>query len=194
MATDDGTRTRREELFAAAAEIFWEKGYHATSMGDLAAAMQMGQSSLYHHIDSKETLLYEMSESSMRNITEAAASATSTDPEERLRDVISLHVGSLLHDRSRHATALIELRSLKPEQRKAMVDLRTNYDQLIDDTVSAVQTSTGRWPGVPTRLVRLALLGMLNWTVFWYSEGGAESPASVAEAFSSIFLPPLPAA
>jgi AcrR family transcriptional regulator len=163
-------------------------------MGDLAAAMQMGQSSLYHHIDSKETLLYEMSESSMRNITEAAASATSTDPEERLREVIALHVGSLLHDRSRHATALIELRSLKPEQRKSIVDLRTHYDQLIDDTVSAVQAATGRWPGVPTRLVRLALLGMLNWTVFWYSEDGAESPASVADAFSAIFLPPLPSA
>jgi AcrR family transcriptional regulator len=192
MARDDGIRTRREDLFAAAAEIFWEKGYHATSMGDLAAAMQMGQSSLYHHIDSKETLLYEMSESSMRNITEAAVSATSADPEDRLREIIALHVGSLLQDRSRHATALIELRSLQAGQRESIVELRSRYDQLIDAAVSDVQKATGRWAGVPTRLVRFALLGMLNWTVFWYASDGPESPESIAKAFSSILLPPLP--
>jgi AcrR family transcriptional regulator len=191
MVARDGGGTRREEIFAAAADIFWAKGYHATSMNDVAEAMEMRKASLYHHIANKETLLYEMSVSSMRHMIDAAVSAAGADPEEHLRQVIARHLQALLADRSRHATALVELRSLPPEQRQHVVDLRSRYDNLIDEAIRAVQAATGRWPGIPARLVRLALLGMLNWTVFWFSPGGAETPQAIAEQFTAIVMPPL---
>jgi AcrR family transcriptional regulator len=194
MVMQDGAAMgRREEIFAAAADIWWIKGYHATSMNDLAEAMHMRKASLYHHIESKETLLYEMSVSSMHHIIEAAASATSSDPEERLRQVVTRHIEALLDDRSHHATALVELRSLTPEQRQHVIELRDHYDSLIDEAVRAVQSKTGRWPNVSARLVRLGLLGMLNWTVFWFSPDGPETAATIAEKFGAIFMPTLPA-
>jgi AcrR family transcriptional regulator len=189
MALGSGV-DRREEIFAAAARIFSEKGYHATSMRDLAEAMSMRKASLYHHLDRKETLLYEMSVSSMHHMIEAATHATSLDPEERLRQLILHHVVALLEDRSRHATALVELRSMEPPHRKHVIDLRDQYDAIVDDVLLAVHSATGRWPGIPMQRVRLALLGMLNWTVFWYSPEEAESAESIAGSFSAIFLPP----
>lgn len=180
---------RREEIFVAAADIFWDKGYHATSMNDVADAMGLRKASLYHHVKNKETLLYEMSVSSMHHIIDAAVSATSPDPEAHLREIILRHVEALLADRSRHATALVELRSLPPEQRQHVTDLRSRYDRLIDEAVRGVQASTGRWPEVPTRLVRLALLGMLNWTVFWFSPDGPDTPEHIARDFCTIFMP-----
>ena len=187
----DGTQTRRrEEIFAAAADIFSVKGYHATSMNDLADAMGMRKASLYHHVRNKETLLYEMSVSSMHHIIDAATSATNPDPEGRLREVIEKHILALLDDQSRHATALVELRSLSAEERQHVIDLRSRYDNLFDEAVRSVQKTSGRWTEIPTRVVRLALLGMLNWTVFWYSPEGSESPADIAASFAAIVLPP----
>ncbi|HVV10475.1 TetR/AcrR family transcriptional regulator [Amycolatopsis sp.] len=188
-ATDHAGLGRREEIFAAAAEIFWAKGYHATSMNDVANAMSMRKASVYHHIKNKETLLYEMSVSSMRHMIDAAMSATSPDPEERLNEAIVRHVEALLDDRSRHATALVELRSLSPAERQHIVEMRDSYDHLIDGMVAAVQESTGRWPGIPARLVRLAMLGMLNWVVFWFSPDGKETAESIARTFSAILMP-----
>jgi AcrR family transcriptional regulator len=181
--------SRREEIFAVAADIFWDKGYHATSMNNIADASGLRKASLYHHITSKEALLYEMSLSSMHHIIDAVAAATSHDPEERLREVIARHVEALLSDRSRHATMLLELRSLSDLQRQHVVDLRSRYDNMIDESIRAVQAATGRWPDVSTRHVRLSLLGMLNWTVFWFSSKGAETPRDIAESFARVFMP-----
>jgi TetR/AcrR family transcriptional regulator, cholesterol catabolism regulator len=193
MESQDGVSTRREEIFAAAADIFWAKGYHGMSMSDLADAMGLRKASLYHHIKNKETLLYEMSVSSMRHIIDAALSADATDPEEHLRQVITRHVEALLADRSRHATALVELRSLPPDERQHVIDLRSRYDKLIDEAIRSVQAATGRWPGIPVSAVRLAVLGMLNWTVFWFSPEGPALPDTIAAWYTAIVLPPLPA-
>ncbi|SCL20088.1 DNA-binding transcriptional regulator, AcrR family [Micromonospora pallida] len=185
----DGVPGRREEIFGVAAEIFWTKGYHATSMNDVADAMGMRKPSLYHHVKNKETLLYEMSVSSMHHIIDAALSAANPDPETHLREIIIRHVEALLMDRSRHATALVELRSLSPEQRQHVTSMRRSYDKLIDEAIGAVQTESGRWSGMPTHTVRLALLGMLNWTVFWFRPEGPETPEHIAREFCRIFMP-----
>src|SRR5438045_8670775 len=49
---------RREELTRTAARLFADRGYHGTSLADLAEALGIQKASLYHHIDSKEDLLW----------------------------------------------------------------------------------------------------------------------------------------
>jgi AcrR family transcriptional regulator len=179
---------RREEIFVAAAEIFWEKGYHGTSMRDVAEATDMRKASLYHHVENKESLLFEMSVSSLEHITSVAESAVSDDPEQRLRDLIERHVTALIEDRDRHATMLVELRSLAPEHRQFVTDLRSRYDQIFDAAIADVQKATGRWPDTSTQLVRLSVLGILNWTIFWFSPEGADSSTAVGGTFADIIL------
>jgi AcrR family transcriptional regulator len=181
---------RREEIFVAAADIFWEKGYHGTSMRDVAEATNLRKASLYHHVRNKEALLLEMSVSSLERIISVAESARSDDPEDRLRDLIEGHVTTLIEDRSRHATMLVELRSLAPEQRQLVTDLRSRYDQIFEDAITAVQEATGRWPDTPARLVRLSVLGIVNWTIFWFSAEGPDSSAAVGSTFADIILAP----
>ncbi len=52
------TRPRETELWAAATRLFRQRGYHATSMQDLAEALGMNRGCLYHYIDSKDDLLW----------------------------------------------------------------------------------------------------------------------------------------
>jgi hypothetical protein len=105
--------------------------------------------------------------------------------------MIERHVSALIEDRSRHATMLVELRSLAPEQRQLVTDLRSRYDGIFDDAIASVQKATGRWPDTSTQLVRLSVLGILNWTIFWFSPDGTDSSAAVGGTFADIILAPL---
>ncbi len=183
------TQTRREEILSIAAQLFWAKGYSATAMSEVAAEVGIQKASLYHHVRTKESLLYELSTQSMRHMIDAAEAISETTPLPRLRATIDGHVHALLSDQSKHATALTELRALSPEERADVVRLRDEYDQIIDRAIADVQTADGLWPGVETKLVRLALLGMLNWTVFWYQDTGAQDVEGIARAFVAVFLP-----
>src|ERR1700722_2560827 len=155
------TGSRREEILATAAELFWSKGYSATAMSEIAAALDIQKASLYHHIRSKETLLYELSIDSMRHMIDAASSASELAPLPRLQAIIDRHIHALISDQSKHPTALTELRSLSPQQRTQVVELRDRYDRIIDEAIRSVQVTNGLWPEIPTKLLRLSLLGML---------------------------------
>ena len=179
---------RHDEILAVAADIFWEKGYHATSINDIAGATGLRKASLYHHVRSKEAILYEMSATSMRNMLKSLARARGDTPEALLADIIHKHLEAMLLYRSAHATALYELRALSAGNRQHIVDLRARYDSVIDETIRRIQESTGRWPGIPIYLVRLGLLGMLNWSAFWFDPDGPKTSREVATAFTSIFL------
>jgi AcrR family transcriptional regulator len=182
-------QTRREEILSIAAQLFRAKGYSATAMSEVAAEVGIQKASLYHHDRTKESLLYELSVQSMRHMIETAAAITETTPLPRLRAMIDGHVHALLSDQNKHATALTELRALSPEERGDVVRLRDEYDGIVDQAIADVQAADGLWPDVETKLVRLALLGMLNWTVFWYQDTGAQDVEGIAQAFLAVFLP-----
>ena len=180
--------SRREEILATAADLFWAKGYGATAMSEIASALDMQKASLYHHVPSKETLLYELSIESMRHIIDAATSAPELAPLQRLQAIIERHIHALISDQNKHATALTELRSLSPEQRAHVVELRDRYDRIIDEAIRSVRVTNDIWPNVSTKLLRLSLLGMLNWTVFWYRDKGTDDLEEIAHAFTRVFL------
>ena len=180
--------SRREEILATAADLFWAKGYGATAMSEIAGALDIQKASLYHHVPSKETLLYELSIESMRHIIDAANSASELAPLPHLQAIIERHIHALISDQNKHATALTELRSLSPQQRAHVVELRDRYDRIIDEAIRSVRVTHDIWPDVSTKLLRLTLLGMLNWTVFWYRDEGSDDLSEIVAAFSTVFL------
>src|SRR4029077_100627 len=85
--------SRRNELTRQAARLFAEKGYHGTSIGDLAEAMGVQKGSVYAHIESKQDLLYE----TLRDGAEAFHGALDAIPEqlpatEKLRLALREHL------------------------------------------------------------------------------------------------------
>ena len=181
--------SRRDEILATAADLFWANGYAGTTMSELASAMKLRKASLYHHIDKKETLLYELSLDSLQRITAAADEALEGDAEplEKLRALIAAHVVTALSDRSKHATMLTEMRALTTAQREEILRHRDAYDGLVENTIAAAQRSGELRTDISAKLLRLALLNMLNWTIFWFRPDGGFSAEQVAESFASVF-------
>src|SRR4051794_9754237 len=91
-------RNRARAIYLKAAEIFHEKGYDATSMDDIARALQMTKAGIYYYIKGKEALRFAIVPYAMDWLTgeviEAARSVT--DPEERVRMIVERHGRELL--------------------------------------------------------------------------------------------------
>src|SRR5690348_10553126 len=87
-------RSTPERVLDTAAALFWEKGYAATTTREIAAAVGIQQASLYYHVDSKESLLYQLCVSSMEQLLADVQAPVDqgTGPLERLREIGRAHV------------------------------------------------------------------------------------------------------
>lgn len=181
-------RATRATILAQAADLFWAKGYTATSMTEVAASLGMQKASLYHHIRTKESLLFELSVESLQHMIDAATAVADVAPLARLEALIEAHVVTLLGEQSKHATALTELRALSKQERSIVTDLRDRYEQIAEEAIRGAQASGHLRDDIHPKLMRLGLLGMLNWAVFWHQPDGELTPAELGRVFGSMFV------
>lgn len=174
--------TRESEILTAAARIFREKGYHGTSIQDIAEAVGLLKGSLYHYIRSKEQLLAKLFEGSLGDtITElesiAARDASAT---ERLRDMVRVYAMSVTANLDAVGIYLREWRSLPaPElarvraRRRAM---RRLFEDVLTEGIKRKELSV-----TDAKIATLAIIGMCNWTYEWYRPRGRLTPAAIAD-------------
>lgn len=179
---------RRSELLRAAARLFVEKGFAATTTRDIAEAVGMRSGSPFYHFRSKQELLkaamiegLAAGQARMQHATEGIV-----DPAERLRLLIRTHLGTL-HEGDCHAPMLIgEARALDPEARAEIAAAFDRYQapwqRTLDELADAGQLAASGPP------VRLFLFGMLNWSSHWYNPAGALSLDQMTDAALALLL------
>jgi TetR/AcrR family transcriptional regulator, cholesterol catabolism regulator len=174
-------------LLDAAAAQFAERGYHATSMRDLAAATEMTAGAIYFHVPSKQALLLAVYEEGVQRLLDRveAAVAKEREPWARLEQAVAAHLQSIL-DASAYARVLIRiLPSDAPEIAAELKGLRDRYEARLNRYFSAVTLPRER----DATIARLALLGAMNWTPVWYKQGGKEGGKSVAAIARELLAP-----
>ena len=180
-----------ERVLAEAARLFRTKGYSATTMRELAAALDVNKATLYHYIGGKEDLLYKLSiESLERIITDVSrAIALQSDPLSRLVSAIKAHINTMLADRDKHATMLNELRALTGERANDVIELRDRYESLIRALLQeGLDRGLIRSDLGSEKYLTLGLLNLLNWTIFWFEPEGELTPQEIGEILASIYL------
>src|SRR5438477_4474521 len=100
----DSTTTDR--LFDTASELFWRQGYAATTTREIATAFGIQQASLYHHMASKEDLLYRICLSSLEPFLEEVTVARAECPLDRIKVLVRAHLITLLRYQQRNVTQL----------------------------------------------------------------------------------------
>ncbi|MBE0613981.1 MAG: TetR family transcriptional regulator [Burkholderiales bacterium] len=173
--------SRLPQILDEAARLFREKGYAATSMRDIAAAVDMLPGSLYYHFAAKEDLLVAVYEEGVRLISEKVRAAISRheEPWQKLEAAAVAHLEALLKTGD---YALVVIRVLPQDVPKAaarLVKLRDSYDRLFAELVAALPLP----PETDRQSFRLLLLGALNWSQHWFRESGRNSPRSIARSF-----------
>jgi AcrR family transcriptional regulator len=182
-------RPRHEELVAAAVRLFRERGYHATSMQDLAEALGIQRGSLYHYIAAKEDLLWEIMDRAMTRLWTAVApvARAPSSAVRRLQEAIAAHLAVAASLRDELTILHVELKSLSPARRREMVARRDRYEALFREILED-GIARGEFREVDVRATAFALLGACNWFTQWFRPDGPLGHAHFARWFSELFL------
>lgn len=172
------SHVRREQLMLAAARVLTERGYEAASLREICAAAGILPGSLYYHFKSKEDLFVSLHAEGFRQLNEAVDTAVARegDPWARLEAACAAHLTLLVgaEDVSLVGGTSLFHPARSPLQRRLNRD-RDAYEARFRQMIAALRLP----PDVDQTLVRLNLLGALNWTRNWYRPG-RKSPRELA--------------
>ena len=182
-------RPREADLLTAATRLFRERGFHATSMQDLAEALGMNRGSLYHYIVSKDDLLwavltrgFDLLEARVLPVLESDA-----PPLERLSAAIREHLRVAADHADELSLIQIELRSLSRERRAEMIRRRDAYETLWRQTIEE-GIADGSLRVFDIRLAGTGILSVCNWFTQWYRADGPQTVDEIADLFTDLFL------
>jgi AcrR family transcriptional regulator len=164
--------TRRNELTRQAARLFAEQGYHGTSMEDLAAALGVQKASLYHHIESKADLLWDVA----RDGAEAFHSALDAIDErlpavEKLRLALRAHLRVVAEQLDIATVFVREWRYLDGERRDAFVAERRRYEERIRALFREGVEQSELRTDLDVNVAALVFLSAANWASTWLQPG-----------------------
>jgi AcrR family transcriptional regulator len=179
----------RDEILEAAASIFSERGYYAASMQDIADAVHLQKSSIYHHFSGKQEILLALLNAGLDLLIHEMEQVVSKSipPEEKIRLAIESYLQTMIKYQDLSAVLLLEYRSLDPALRKNHI-LRRDYFESLWRKLIEDGKRIGVFNSSEISITSKALLGVLNWTITWFQIEGHDSVTKIADEYSSLFL------
>jgi TetR/AcrR family transcriptional regulator, cholesterol catabolism regulator len=178
---------RREEVTRTAARLFADRGYHGTSLADVAEALGMQKASLYHHIDSKEDLLWEVAWGG----AEAFHAALDAVPEgapapEKIRLALRAHLGVVGEQLDAATVFTREWRALDGDRREQFIGERRRYEERIRDLFREGVEGGELRTDLDVATAALLFLSAANWAYTWLRRS-ADTDA-LADRFFAVLL------
>ena len=176
--------SRLPKILDEAARLFRTRGFEGTSVREIATAVGMLPGSLYCHFETKEALLVAVYVKGVQQIIEAVQSAVAglTDPWERLEAACVAHLEAILRDDD-YAQVVVRVRPADvPVAHESLIELRNSYEDLFTGLIKDLPLARG----TDRRLLRLMLVGAMNWSQTWYRPGGSFNPRAIARKFIAL--------
>ena len=179
--------TRRRAIEDAASDLFRRNGYAATSVRDIARALDMQGASLYAHVDSKEAVLWSIVDRVATRFERAAdaAAGESRDPVETLAALVRGHVGAVTADVGEAQVFIHEWRHLSPDRRAVVLERRDAYESRFRQAISA-GVADGAFSMTDPFLATSFILTACNGIPTWYRPDGPLRPADLADRYADM--------
>lgn len=179
-----------DRIRRVAAGLFAKKGFAGVGVAEIGEATGLGRGALYHHIQSKEDLLYDISSRYIKNLVETARRtvAQHPDPEDRIRrlsfdlmETVGLHLAEM-------TVCFREFEALAGEHYTNISRFHAEYEQIWIDAVSA-GVASGAFREIDGEKVAVkGLLGMYFYSFLWLNSEGKYKPSEIGEIFADLFL------
>ena len=178
---------KREAVIRAAAHAFNLKGYHNTSLDDIAAALEVSKPTVYYYVSNKEQLLFECFVAGIEPIRRAFRQARQlkVNARERLKAVLG-HYGQALASEFGWSMVRAEDQDLSPAMSAHIKSLKSEIDQGIRRLLREGMQDGSIHPCDP-KMTAFALAGALNWIAHWYREDQSMTGVEIAAAFVTVF-------
>jgi AcrR family transcriptional regulator len=185
------TGARRREIDEVASELFHANGYSATSVRDIAKALDIQGASLYAHVASKEDVLFSIVDRAASGFEAASAAAeaetASGDPVERLAALVEAHVDVVTSDPERASVFVTEWRHLSSDRRAAIAERRDAYERRFREAISD-GISVGAFRATDPAIAATFILTALNGIATWYRRDGRLSADRIADHYVDLSL------
>jgi AcrR family transcriptional regulator len=180
---------RLAEIYRAAAQIILRKGYDATSVNDIANALGMTKAGLYHYINGKKELLFDIMNFGLGELDEEVATPAEAikDPAARLRFVVAAHARLVTRGQGAITILVDEITALTPPQQRKITQRKRAYFDFLRGTLDDLKAA-GQLQDVDTTAATFSLLGMINWLSRWFRHGGALTEEQAADQLVRIAL------
>lgn len=161
--------SRREEVFAVAAELFATHGYHGTSLDDISARMGVRKTALYHYVKAKEDILIEIYD---RMLTDAETrvlpiAQEELPPNEKIRRMVTSYVELLLENSEMWSLVHYQQGVLPEQVRTVFLKRKRGFERCFEGVIREGQ-DRGLFKAMQPRLLALAILGMCNFSFYWF--------------------------
>ena len=180
---------RRERILMQAAEVFFRKGFHGSSVDEVARAVGLLKGSLYYHIRSKEDLLVELLCRTLEEAQRAVArqAAADADPRQRLERMLEAHVDFVLREPVRVGVLLNEYDRLRGPRRQKVEQMWRDYERQFVRAVREAQQA-GQVMDGPAELIAQSLLGLGSWAARLAGAGGRSRPRQLRQTLLRMML------
>ncbi|MBL7488174.1 TetR/AcrR family transcriptional regulator [Frankia sp. AgB1.9] len=178
----------RQRILDEVTRLFVEKGYHGVGIQEISDAVGLKRGGLYHHIGSKELLLFEISMTLLRQATEITEPIVADDgpPDARLRALARALLRHHLTHGDGWSVAIHEARFLSDEHRKEVIAARDEFEQIWRDVLDE-GAARGLWRPVDGVDVR-GILGTFNSAARWLRPDGPLPPEQIADRYVDLLL------
>ncbi len=178
---------RYDEILAAAAKVFAERGYRGSNIHDIARELGITAAALYHYTPSKQDMLADICMRAGTQLHEGVKAVIALDlpPEEKLKALFHHHLHLVESDRAIFTILTQERSELPAERLDELLAGERSYFWTIRDLLKQLDARDYEIPD--PRLAALAMLGMLNWVPRWYRAEGAYDLDDVAGELFRVF-------
>ncbi|MHA6258671.1 TetR/AcrR family transcriptional regulator [Sporosarcina sp. CAU 1771] len=183
------TARKKEEILRSALSILYEKGYHGTTLEEIAANLLMTKGSIYYYFKDKQELLYHCQlmilEQSIENIKEVCSRELSVT--DKLRESMIIHVKYAISEKNGFEMMAIPEQFFQGSQLEKILLLRDDYSSRFDQLI--IQgVEEGVFNSIDLKVVRNIILGAMHWVTHWYSPDGEKSGSEIAESVADYLL------
>ena len=181
---------RLVEVLDVAARLFFERGYAATTTGDIGAELGLLKGSVYYYISSKEELLFEIVEQYHHATREYFERIVASDagPLEKLHELVRTQTAHTARHLDRSSLFYTEWRVLSPQRQQAIVAERTRHEQAVQEWIRAAQAAGYVPADIDPRIASFGALGMVNSVYRWFRPDGERTAEEVGEEFARLVV------
>lgn len=187
-----GFELQREQMLAAAAQLFATRGYTAATMQDLASACGVSKATLYHYVRDKQELLLQITQGHVQRLEAVVNDVVSAepDPHRRLSALVLRFMQVYASAQHEHRVLTEDVKFLDLLERDEVLACQRRVVQAFADSMGALRPDLQRQAlHVPLAML---LFGMMNWTFTWLRADGALSYEALGDIVADLFCGGLP--
>lgn len=180
---------KKEDMIRSALSMIEAKGYHNTTMADIASALLMTKGSLYYYFRDKQDLLYQSQEMLLSRSIEHIQAIMERDMSirEQLHEAITVHIQYLIAERTGFAMGMKPEQFYSGEALREILTLRNQYSEHMDQLLIKGMEK-GEFLRMDIKIVRNIMLGAMNWVIQWYSPEGGMNQDELAQTIADYLL------